>query len=99
MGGHDLAIKMQQEMIQEIETARPEFLVLVNVLTSWLRQPDSEEMIFDWFQQYHQKYYRLVGVIEIISQQRTIYRWGQECEKYKPRSKRWLLVFKRKNDV
>lgn len=99
MGEHDLAIKMQQEMIQEIETARPEFLVLVNVLTSWLRQPDSEEMIFDWFQQYHQKYYRLVGVIEIISQQRTIYRWGQECEKYKPRSKRWLLVFKRKNDV
>jgi len=99
MGGHDLAIKMQQEMIQEIETARPEFLVLVNVLTSWLRQPDSEEMIFDWFQQYRQKYYRLVGVIEIISQQRTVYRWGQECEKYKPRSERWLLVFKRKNDV
>ena len=74
------ALQMQEEMIQQIETAKPKFLIFVNVFTSWLTQPTSEKMIFDWFQKYQEKYYRLIGVIDIG---------------YTPRSEYWLAVFKR----
>lgn len=95
MGKHGYALKMQQEMIQEIESARPKFLVFVNVPTSWLIRPESEGMIFDWFKQYQQKYYMPVGFIDIIPWKQAIYRWGEEALHYSPRSKYWLVVLQR----
>ena len=86
---------MQEEMIGEIESANPKFLVFVNVPTSWLVRPDSERIIYEWFKQYAQRYYRQVGIIDIISHEVTVYRWYQECEGYRPRSKYWVAVFER----
>ena len=94
---HPYALQMQEEMIREIETARPKFLVFVNIRTSWLTRPGSETMIFEWFQQYQDKYYQKVGIIEILSKQNTVYLWGRECKKYKPRSDYRLSIFRRKN--
>jgi hypothetical protein len=88
---------MQQEMIREIETARPKFLVFVNIRTSWLTRPGSKTMIFEWFQQYQDKYYQKVGIVDILSEQNTVYLWGRECKKYKPFSDYWLSIFRRKN--
>ena len=98
MEPHPYALQMQQEMIQEIETARPEFLVFVNVATSWRDRPGSERMIFEWFEQYQQKYYRQVGVVDIIAPKHTAYHWGNSAVEYSPRSKNWLTVFQRKKD-
>jgi len=97
MGKHSYALKMQEEMIREIESARPKFLVFVNVPTSWLVRAESEGMIFEWFQQYQQKYYRPVGIIDIISEKQTVYRWGSEALEYSPQSKYWLVVLQRKS--
>ena len=94
---HDYALQMQKEMISEIESARPKFLIFVYILTSWMSQPGSEGLILEWFNQYRQKYYKQVGVIDIISQDRTIYRWGDSSINYLPQSKNWLLVLQRKN--
>ncbi|UCF42746.1 MAG: glycosyltransferase family 39 protein [Planctomycetota bacterium] len=96
MEKHSYARKMQEQMILEVESARPEFLVLVNVSTSWLARPDSEKVIFEWLEQYTDKYYRKVGIIDIISQELTVYRWGRECEDYVPRSSHWVSVLQRK---
>jgi hypothetical protein len=92
------AREMQQEMIGEIESAHPEFLVLVHVRTSWLERPNSEKMIFAWSKSYKQKHYKLVGVIDILSTEKTVSRWGDECAGYVPRSKYWLAVFQRKGE-
>lgn len=97
MENQDYARKMQGEMIREIESASPEFLVFVNVTTSWLVRPNSEKMIFTWFEQYKDKYYRKVGIIDIISMRYTAYRWGQECVNYRLRSSHWLSVFQRRD--
>jgi hypothetical protein len=97
MENHKYARQMQGEMISEIESARPEFLVFVNIPTSWLVQPDSWKMIFRWFEQYKNKYYGQVGIIDIISPEPTIYRWDRESENYEPRSIYWLSVFRRKS--
>jgi hypothetical protein len=95
MGNHSYARKMQEQMIKEVESAGPKFLVFVNVSTSWLARPDSEKMIFEWLAQYTDKYYRKVGIIDIISQELTVYRWGRECEDYGPRSSHWVAVLQR----
>jgi hypothetical protein len=97
MEDHGYARQMQEEMIGEIEAASPKFLVFVNVPTSWLVRPNSEQMIFNWFQQYQEKYYQLVGIIDILGMDSTLYRWGKDASTYSPRSKYWLTVFQRAN--
>lgn len=97
MEPHPYALRMQKEMSSEIENAQPEFLVFVNVPTSWLVRADSEKMIFDWFQQYQQKYYQQVGIVDILSLDQTIYRWGQDSIGYLPRSQYWVSILQRKS--
>jgi len=99
MKKHDYALQMQKEMIQEIEQARPRFLVFVNVLASWVHQPDSKTLIFDWFRKYQSKYYQQVGVVDIISNTSTVYLWNEQSVGYTPKSEYWISVFKRKNNL
>jgi predicted phosphatase len=42
------AQQMQQQIIREIEGARPKYLVSVAMVYSWLRRPQSAEEIFNW---------------------------------------------------
>lgn len=93
----DYTLQMHKEMISEIESTRPEFLVFVHVFTSWMSEPGSEELIFEWFDQYQREYYRQVGVIDIISLDKTIYRWDESSIDYCLQSESWILVFKRKS--
>ena len=95
MGKHKYVSQMQSEMIRQIETARPEFIVFVNMQTSWATQSYSDRSIFKWFEEYRRKYYRLVGVIDIISPEKSIYRWNQDAANYRPLSPPWVSVLKR----
>ena len=91
------ALKMQKEMVEEIERTQPKYLVWVNVSTSWLVRPESETYIFKWFDEYSKKNLNLVGVIDILSDIQTGYRWDSEATNYSPRSPYFLYVYKRKN--
>jgi hypothetical protein len=93
---HDYNLKMHQEMIAEIEKAKPEFLVFCRVNTSWLARPGSPTLIFDWFGKYAQENYDLVGVADIIAQNQTNYLWNQDARNYQPQSQDYLLVYKKK---
>ena len=89
------ALKMQQEMINEVEAARPEALVWVNVRASWLPHDHSEGLILSWAQKYVHDHYDLTGVADIHPTQ-TDYRWGDDAKNYQPRSNSVVFVFKRK---
>jgi len=56
------ALEMQQEMIAEIEAARPEFVLFVNVPMSFGRLPGSETLIFSWTDSYVHSQYEKIGV-------------------------------------
>ena len=43
---------MQQEMISQIEKAKPKFMIFVKVSLSWLPEPGSPQDIFEWFETY-----------------------------------------------
>ena len=88
------ASAMQREMIKEIETSAPRFLVFVSATRSWNARTDSDQTIFGWFEAYQRGFTR-VGVADIISPQETVYRWGEAAVGYAPRSDVWLMVFER----
>jgi hypothetical protein len=94
---HGYAEEMQKEMIAEIESARPEFIIFVNVPTSWLVRANSVKLIFEWYQSYCAQFYEVVGVADIIpASSGTICRWEQQAAGYTPRSSLWVAVYKRK---
>lgn len=59
------AHQMQEEMIHEIETVRPRFLVLVVMSKSWLAGAGSDQTIFRWADNYCDSNYEEVGLINI----------------------------------
>jgi len=98
MENHGYALKMQREMIREIESARPKFLIFVNVPTSWLVRPNSDTVIFQWFNQYCRAHYGIVGIVDILSKDGTEYRWDRGVDGYAPRSQYWLSVYERRSE-
>jgi len=86
---------MQRQMIGEIETGAPRFLVFVSATRSWVVRPESDRTIFRWFEDYQRGFTR-IGVADIVSPHETVYRWGEAASGYAPRSDVWLMVFERR---
>lgn len=83
---HPFAKSMQQEMIAEIEKVAPEYIVLVDIETSWMFEPDSEMTIVSWINRYLGERYEQVGLAELLENQETVYSWGKEAAGLSPRS-------------
>lgn len=86
--------KMQAEFIQGVETADPDYVVFVSIPNSWLAEPDSDRALFRWFGQYAQKHLHEVAMIELVSPQRTEYRWARDTVELRPRTARWIAVLR-----
>jgi len=74
------ARRMQAEMIHDIETSRPGFIIFVDAPLSWFRQPDSDPGIFTWWDSYRTNY-MLVALADVLSSNTTVYAWGPEMVK------------------
>lgn len=89
------ALTMQQEMIREIETARPKYLVFVQMASSWLPDPKSEGLIFKWSNEYLQANYKVVGFVNIVSLEQTEYYFDQVPESIMA-SNNYIMLYARK---
>ncbi len=96
MEPHDLASRMQREMIAQIESAKPRLVVVVNVSQSWLKRSDSVNELFVWFEDYRQRNYDLVGLAEIWVTEATEYHWGDKTP-WPSRARDWVAVLERKS--
>jgi len=84
---------MQSEMIAEIEKARPELLIYVDVPLSWLPQPGADMYIFEWLRTYLAQNYSLLAV-DISS----VNPLGAEGKGPAPPLSTWnIYVYKRKS--
>ncbi len=90
------ALTMQREMIHEIESTKPKYMVIVGISVSWLRNPNSKTLIFDWCSRYTQEYYKEVGLIDIASPDWTDYYWDRDVRGKSPNSNCFLFVLERK---
>jgi len=90
------AVAMQKEMIQEVEKSRPDYVVYVNVRTSWVQSTAPiSNAIFDWFDRYQREQLRLVGLVEIQPGGPTEYRWFDRPEtNVQTTVESWLAIFK-----
>jgi len=78
------ASEMQQNMIREIEAAKPRYIVFVNVSTSWLVTRNSDTTIIKWTNEYLARHYRTVGLMDMISENETRSYWGKEAASIEP---------------
>ena len=96
MEPHRYARRMQEEMIRQIESARPKYVIFVGVPTSWVRYPESDSLIFTWVDQYVKTSYDVVGLVNILSSDRTDYYFEQMPESL-PRLGAYVLIYQRKS--
>jgi hypothetical protein len=87
------AQQMQQEMIREIEGARPKYLISVAMGYSWLRRPDSEPAIFTWANEYIGQNYTAAGFVNIKPTE-TDYFFGDVPQSVET-LKNYILIYRR----
>jgi 4-amino-4-deoxy-L-arabinose transferase-like glycosyltransferase len=76
MEPHIYTLRMQKQMIGEIESAKPRYIVFVNAPFSWLRSSRSDPYILNWAEKYLNDYYLLRDSISNTSDlkiQNTLY--------------------------
>ena len=83
----------QKEFIHDIETKKPKYLIYYKHYVSWLRNPAFERSIDNWFTDFSNKNYKLVGIADMVSPEQTNYIWYDEVGKYKPLGEFLIGVF------
>ena len=92
---HEYNVKMQEEMISEIEKSKPLFMVFCNVPFSWLTKPNSPMKIFEWYSKYASENYNVVGLIDIPNQGPSSFYWNNDANRT-PLNKNSVWILKRK---
>ena len=90
------AREMQQDMIREIETNRPEYLAYVSCGNSWLFQPRSDRAILEWCEQYAGRFYEPVGFVRKNSAGEVESFWDDAAKNHRNDGGEYIAVFKRK---
>jgi hypothetical protein len=95
---HEYNLRMQNEMISEIEKTKPLYLIFCNVAFSWLSKKESPMHIFDWYGKYSQENYTIVGLVDIPDQGFSSIYWGADAQR-NPKNKNCVWIFRRKDAV
>lgn len=96
------ALAMQASFIKEVESAASEYLVCVNVGTSWFNgyvNPDKAKPLFDWVNTYPRKFYEVAGAVDMVSRDRSVYVWGPEAKDYRLNGEQYIIIFRRKAGI
>ena len=70
--------------------------MFVHVEDSWLTDMDEPEPALDWWKEYGPRHYDLVGAADMISEDRTEYRWDADAAGYQIQGDRYLRVYRRR---
>ncbi len=95
MEAQTYARQMQSEMIHEIESAEPKYLISITIDTSWLHSPRSENLIFEWAQRYIADNYVPVGFVNVIAPDRVEY-YFDDIPQRVPELGEFILIYQRK---
>jgi len=96
MEEQDYALNMQKEMISEIETSKPKFIISIYIANSWNISPNSNLYIFDWFNKYTNENYQLAGIVDLFNNKNTVYKWYNEINNYQLKPYNYILIFEKK---
>ena len=90
--------EMQQQMIHEVESNRPAYLVYFNHPATWLTTMGSSRLgpFLVWADAYLKNNYEKVGLVE-LSDPDSRFTWGDEARQTVPKTQFQITIFKRKN--
>jgi hypothetical protein len=89
------ALRMQDEMIAELERNQPAYLVRFPIIETLSLGADEPAKIFQWWTERGAQHYRLTGIADILENGSSVYRWDEAAETYQPRSLYHLAVYRR----
>jgi hypothetical protein len=89
------ADRMQREMIGEIESAEPEYVIFTLTQISWLRRPESGTRLFEWWSHYRTNF-MLVGIVAMDPPYETQYFWGADINKCPQAPENGILIYRRR---
>jgi len=95
---HQYAAQFQREMIGEIEAAKPEYLLQVEISSSWLNWPGADRALADWGMAYIRRFYEEAGVVYIYPTH-SDYVWGPEAAKERSDTSYQVSVYERKDPL
>ena len=75
--------------MNEIERAEPDYIVFVNIGTSWFTYSLKEAIrkpFFDWWYKYENERYDIFGIVDMVSRDDVRYVWGDQASLYSPSS-------------
>jgi hypothetical protein len=90
-----LGAEMQREAIDEIEAAKPKYILYIGHPQSWLCSPDSPTLVLQWGPEYYSRYYTITGVVDTVSPAQTDYFWDEEAEYHPPCAPLHICVYER----
>jgi hypothetical protein len=90
------ALEMQREMMREIESARPEYLVYAAYEYSWSFQTHSDRTILRWFDQYADRFYEQIGLVQMNSTGKIEYFWDGALINHQKPEGEYMAVYKLK---
>jgi 4-amino-4-deoxy-L-arabinose transferase-like glycosyltransferase len=91
------AARMRAEFVREVEDARPTYVVLAAIGSSWTENPAGDQTAFDWARRYVRTCYEPVGVAD-IGEAHTTMVWDAEAVAYRPSSPYAVYTLRRKHD-
>jgi hypothetical protein len=87
---------MQREMMHDIETAKPLYLVDVHVPTSWAITLNSDRNFINWSSDFARQHYDLAGKVILAGGGRADYLWGPEAATNQTNAWMYLSILRRK---
>jgi hypothetical protein len=96
MEAHSYSHDMQEEMIREIKAASPEYIVFINLRTSWrMRFRAVDRTLMDAMTRYEKDHYTLVGVlVNDPSRNQPIFYWDAEATNHLSNPQPDISVYK-----
>jgi hypothetical protein len=87
---------MQREVIHDVETTRPLYIVDVHVPTSWAMTRNSDQEIVEWASAYIQAHYDLIGRVALGDADKTNFVLMPGAAPQEKESWMYLALLKRK---
>ena len=89
------SVQMQNEYIRDIERDKPRYMIVFKHPLSTNASPNAKPVISDWLTPFLNKYYKLVGIADMISPTETKYVWYQDLLRYQPNGQFTIFTLER----
>jgi hypothetical protein len=93
------ALQMMKEMIGEIESAAPRFLLYVQVEPTWYKVPESVSQLLQWYRRYADSCYTLKARYEYLGENAPLMVIDEEALQKPPQQVYFMVIYERKRTI